>query len=88
MSGVVFAALFAGIFVLGMTWGYVLVLTFSGHLIKPPPPADPTEFVRCGDIAMNLDGEPLVCVRLRGHDLPHKADDGCQWEPIPESWFQ
>lgn len=88
MSAAVMAALMAGIFVLGMVWGYVLVLAFSGNLIRPPAPPKPsTDFIRCGDIAVDFHGTPLVCTRLRGHAMPHHdASTDTRWQPVPESW--
>lgn len=85
MNAAVMAALMASVFVLGMTWGYILVLTFSGNLIKPGV-EDPTDFVKCGDIAVNFAGEPMICTRLRAHELPHQDEAGNKWMPIPTGW--
>jgi len=85
LNGLVLIALCCAVFMLGVTWGYVLVLTFSGRLRKPPLP-DPTEFARCGEIAVTAGGVPMICRRLHGHDLPHRDEDGNSWMPIPVGW--
>lgn len=85
LNGVVLIALCCAVFMLGVTWGYVLILTFSDSLRKPKLP-DPTEFARCGDIAVTFMGEPVVCSRLRGHEMPHQSDEGSSWAPIPVGW--
>lgn len=86
LNGVVLIALCCAVFMLGVTWGYVLILTFSDSLRRKPRHDDPTEFVRCGDIAITYDGTPLICKRLRGHEAPHTSEDGDTWAPIPVGW--
>lgn len=80
VNGLVLIALCCAVFMLGVTWGYVLVLTFSGRLRKPEPP-DPTDFAKCAEVMVTIMGTPTACNRLRGHPMPHQDSDGLMWIP-------